>query len=247
MIARNCSAHDDRYVSLIIPVYNESETILAVVDEATRVLDGLSQPYEMLVINDGSTDETAEVLSQAQESRPALRVLTITPNSGQSAAFGVGFRECRGRIAVLMDGDGQNDPHDIPTLLDGLHDSDVCCGYRASRRDTWSKRLGSRMANTVRRWFLGDGIKDTGCSLKAIKAECLRDLPMALRGMHRFLPALLLMRGAKLAQVPVNHRPRSAGRSKYTNFGRLTETVWDLWAVRWMQKRYRRYRVTGGA
>lgn len=240
-----CKVSDSRtYLSLIIPVHNEAQAIISVLEEATRVLDGLSQPYEVIVINDGSTDETAEVLAHAQESMSALRVLTITPNSGQSAAFGVGFRECRGRIAVLMDGDGQNDPHDIPTLLDALHDSDVCCGYRLSRRDTWTKRLGSRMANSVRRWVLHDGIKDTGCSLKAIKAEFLHALPMALRGMHRFLPALLLMQGAKLAQAPVNHRPRSAGRSKYTNLGRLTETVWDLWAVRWMQRRYRCFRIT---
>ena len=106
--------------------------------------------------------------------------------------------------------------------------------------------MGSRLANAARRCLLHDGIKDTGCSLKAIKAEYLHDLPMALRGMHRFLPALLMMRGAKVAQVPVNHRPRSAGRSKYTNLGRLTETVWDLCAVRWMQQRYRRFCIAGG-
>ena len=228
-------------MSLIIPVYNEQECILSVVKEATRVLDGLSQPYEVIVINDGSTDQTAALLIKAQGNLPTLRVLTITPNSGQSAALGVGLCECRGRIAVLMDGDGQNDPRDIPALLGELNDCDACCGYRASRRDTWRKRLGSRVANAVRRSILHDGIIDTGCSLKAIKSEFLRDLPMALRGMHRFLPALLGMRGAEISQVPVNHRPRSAGRSKYTNFGRLTETVWDLWAVRWMQKRYRRF------
>jgi dolichol-phosphate mannosyltransferase len=231
------------YLSLIIPVHNEAEAVTSVLEEATCVLDGVSQPYEVIVINDGSTDDTAGVLAHARERMRDLRVLTINPNSGQSAAFGAGFRECRGRIAVLMDGDGQNDPHDIPALLDALHESDVCCGYRLSRRDSWSKRLGSRMANSVRSRVLHDGIKDTGCSLKAIKAEYLRDLPMALRGMHRFLPALLLMQGAKLAQVPVNHRPRSAGRSKYTNLGRLAETVWDLWAVRWMQKRYRRFGI----
>lgn len=234
------------YVSLIIPVYNEAESIGSVVEDAARVLNGLSQPYEILVINDGSTDRTGDVLAHMQESILALRILTVTPNSGQSAAFGAGFRQCRGRVTVLMDGDGQNDPCDIPVLLETLEDCDACCGYRATRRDTWSKRLGSRLANAVRQRILHDAIKDTGCSLKAIKTEFVRDLPMALRGMHRFLPALLLMRGAKLAQVPVNHRARSAGRSKYTNFGRLTETVWDLWAVRWMQKRYRRYRVTNG-
>ena len=142
-----------------------------------------------------------------------------------------------------MDGDGQNDPKDIPTLLDALNNHDAACGYRLSRHDTLSKRLGSRVANTIRQHILHDGIKDTGCSLKAIKTDFLRDLPMTLRGTHRFLPALLLMKGAKITQMPVNHRSRTSGQSKYTNWGRLKETLWDLWAVRWMQKRYRQFHI----
>jgi hypothetical protein len=114
----------------------------------------------------------------------------------------------------------------------------------SKRRDSWAKRAGSRLANNVRGYFLGDGISDSGCSLKAIKAEFVRDLPMTLKGMHRFIPALLLMRGARLAQIPVNHRPRRAGVSKYTNFGRLFVTIRDLRAVRWMQTRHRRFTVT---
>ena len=200
-------------LSLIIPAYNEAEAIIPVVEEASRILDQLKQPYEILVINDGSTDKTAENLAKAKERMPVLRVLTITPNSGQSAAFGVGFRQCKGRTAILMDGDGQNDPKDIPTLLDALNNHDAACGYRLSRHDTLSKRLGSRVANTIRQHILHDGIKDTGCSLKAIKTDFLRDLPMTLRGTHRFLPALLLMKGAKITQMPVNHRSRTSGQS----------------------------------
>lgn len=231
-------------VSLIIPVYNEAESIDTVITEANRVLNTISQPYEILVINDGSTDETASVLAQTQKRFPVLRILTLTVNAGQSAAFGAGFRACHGYVAILMDGDGQNDPHDIPAMLAALKTCDACCGIRAKRQDSWSKRVGSRMANAVRRSILHDGIKDTGCSLKAIKIEFLRTLPMELKGMHRFLPALLLMQDAKLAQLPVNHRPRAAGQSKYTNLKRLSETASDLWAVRWMQKRYRRYQTT---
>lgn len=231
-------------VSLIIPVYNEEQSIAAVLDEAIHVLDKLPYPYEVLIVDDGSTDATATVLRQACQRYPTLHVFTVVPNSGQSAAFGVGFRECRGRVAVLMDGDGQNDPHDIPILLDALKDCDACCGYRASRRDILNKRLGSRVANRVRQFILHDGIRDTGCSLKAVKVEFLRDLPMQFRGMHRFLPALWLMRGARIEQMPVNHRPRAGGHSKYTNLGRLKETIWDLWAVRWMQRRHRRFHVT---
>lgn len=232
---------DEPTVSLVIPVFNEADCIAAVLEEAIGVLERTAPAFEALVIDDGSTDKTGEALARLKMRFPALRVFTLSPNSGQSAAFGVGFHNCRGRIAVLMDGDGQNDPRDIPMLLDALKGCDACCGYRVSRRDTFSKRLGSRVANAARQLVLRDGIKDTGCSLKAIKTEFLGDLPMTLRGMHRFLPALLLMRGAKIIQIPVNHRPRAGGRSKYTNFGRLLETVWDLWAVRWMQKRYRRF------
>jgi dolichol-phosphate mannosyltransferase len=236
-------AADGVDVSLIIPVHNEAEAIAAVLAEAFDVLARLAGRHEVLVVDDGSTDDTAAVLARSRSRFPALRVLTLSPNSGQSAAFGAGFRACRGDVVVLMDGDGQNDPHDIPRLLAALRDCDACCGFRATRRDVWSKRLGSRLANALRRSVLHDGVSDTGCSLKVIRAGFVRDLPMTLRGMHRFLPALLLMRGAKIVQLPVNHRPRAAGRSKYTNLGRLAETVWDLWAVRWMQKRHRRFDV----
>ena len=235
-------------LSVILPVYNEALCIGAVLDEVLAVLRAeVKQPFEVIVVDDGSTDATPSVLAAAAADESCLRILTLVPNSGQSAAFGVGFRECRGEVAVLMDGDGQNDPHDIPQLLSALKTSDICCGYRARRRDTWSKRLGSRLANRVRQFVLRDGIRDTGCSLKAAKVAFVRDLPMQFRGMHRFLPALWLMRGARIVQLPVNHRPRAAGRSKYTNFGRLQETIADLRAVRWMQKRHRRFQVKAGA
>jgi glycosyltransferase involved in cell wall biosynthesis len=233
-------------VSLIIPAYNEEASIPLVVEQAARVLDQLSRSYEILVVNDGSTDRTLDVLMAIQERISSLRVISVDPRSGQSAAFGAGFKECRGQAVVLMDGDGQNDPADIPAMLDSLSECDACCGYRAARNDTWSKRVGSRIANSVRRAILRDGIQDTGCSLKAIKAEFLQTLPMELKGMHRFLPALLSMQGARLTQVPVNHRPRMGGQSKYTNLGRLGATVLDVLAVRWMQARYRRFSTTGG-
>jgi glycosyltransferase involved in cell wall biosynthesis len=230
---------------VILPAYNEAECIRGTIEELFGVLeqlDGLD--YEVLAVDDGSTDSTPTILAEVRRARPRLRVLTLTPNSGQSAAFGAGFRHARGRAVVLMDADGQNDPADIPRLLATLHDHEGCCGIRAKRRDSWAKRFGGRLANNVRSRFLRDGIIDTGCSLKAIRGELVRDLPMHFKGMHRFIPALLqLLHRARFAQIPVNHRPRAAGKSKYTNFGRLRVTIADLRAVRWMQKRHRSFEV----
>lgn len=229
-------------LSLIVPVYNEEDCVGKTLEEAHAALCRLGSSFEILAVDDGSTDRTPALLRELAGRLPGLRILRLVPNSGQSAALSVGFRHARGRVIAMMDADGQNDPADIPRLLDGLKTCDVCCGYRANRQDTVSKRLGSRLANRVRNWALGEDVVDTGCTLKAFRAEWLKDLPM-FRGMHRFLPALVRMKGATIAQIPVNHRARQGGRSKYTNWGRLKETVWDLWAVRWMQKRYRRFRV----
>jgi len=232
-------------VSVILPVFNEAECIRTTLDELVGVLEGLGRSYEILAVNDGSTDATPVLLAEYRRGQPRLRVITLTPNSGQSAAFGAGFRHARGAAVVLMDADGQNDPADIPRLLETLRDHDACCGIRAKRQDTWAKRFGSKLANGVRSRFLHDGIIDTGCSLKAIRTDLVRDLPMHLKGMHRFIPALLqLLHHARFAQIPVNHRARRAGFSKYTNFGRLRVTIADLRAVRWMQKRHRRFQET---
>jgi dolichol-phosphate mannosyltransferase len=230
-------------ISVVLPVFNEEACIEGVLRELHGVLSGLGGSFEILAVNDGSSDRTRDVLLGLVPALPGLRVLTLVPNSGQSAAMGAGFRRARGEVVVAMDADGQNDPADIPVLVAALVSCDVCCGYRLNRQDTWSKRLGSRLANAVRRAFLHDGIRDTGCSLKAFKAWVVRDLPMELKGLHRFLPALALMRGARIEQAPVRHRPRSAGMSKYTNMGRLARTVSDLAAVCWMRSRHKRFEV----
>ncbi len=230
-------------VSVVLPVYNEEECIEGVLREVHGVLSGMGSTFEILAVNDGSSDRTRAVLLGLVPALKGLRVLTLIPNSGQSAAMGAGFRHACGDAVVAMDADGQNDPADIPALVAALGSCDVCCGYRMNRQDTWSKRIGSRFANAVRRAFLHDGIRDTGCSLKAFKAWVVRDLPMELKGMHRFLPALALMRGARIEQRPVRHRARAAGVSKYTNMGRLARTVSDLAAVSWMRSRYKRFEV----
>jgi glycosyltransferase involved in cell wall biosynthesis len=230
-------------LSVLLPAYNEEACIEAVVREAAGVLRGLGRRFEILVVDDGSTDATPARLKALRADLPELRVLRLAKNSGQSAALGAAFRAARGGIFVTLDSDGQNDPADIPALVAKLESCDVCCGFRAKRQDTWSKRYGSRLANAVRNRALRETIRDTGCTLKAFHAEWARSLPMQFRGMHRFLPALMALAGARIEEIPVNHRPRAAGQSKYTNWGRLKETLWDLWAVRWMQKRYRSVRT----
>ena len=226
-------------LSVLIPAYNEEACIESVVREAICVLHGLGKSFEVLVVDDGSFDGMPARLKILCAEHPELRVLRLEMNSGQSAALGAAFRAARGEVFVTLDADGQNDPADIPALVERLASCDLCCGYRARRQDVWSKRIGSRLANAVRNRVLRETIRDTGCTLKAFRAEWARELPMQFRGMHRFIPALLAMAGARISEIPVHHRPRAAGESKYTNWGRLKETLWDLWAVRWMQIRYR--------
>ena len=186
-------------LSLLLPVYNEEDCIEAVVREAADALRRLGRPFEIIAVDDGSTDGTAARLQALRADLPELRLLRLAANSGQSAALGAGFRAARGGIFVTLDADGQNDPADIPALVARLDSCDLCCGYRASRQDTWSKRLGSRLANAVRNRALRERIRDTGCTLKAFRSEWADALPMQFRGMHRFLPALMAMAGARIA------------------------------------------------
>ncbi len=230
-------------LSVLLPAYNEEACLAAIVRETVCVLHGMDKSFEILVVDDGSTDWTPRRLNDLSAEVAELRFLRLATNSGQSAALCAAFRAARGRILVTLDADGQNDPSDIPALVAKLDTCDLCCGYRAKRQDSWSKRFGSRLANAVRNRILRENIRDTGCTLKAFRAEWARELPMQFRGMHRFIPALLAMAGARIEEIPVHHRPRAAGQSKYTNWGRLKETLWDLCAVRWMQKRYRSIRT----
>jgi len=225
--------------SILLPAYNEEACIDTIVKETAGVLRQMNRPFEILVADDGSTDATPDHLRILQGEIPELRVLRLAVNSGQSAALGAAFQAARGELFITLDADGQNDPADIPALAARLDSCDVCCGYREKRQDSWSKRIGSRLANAIRNRALHERIRDTGCTLKAFHAEWARSLPMQFRGMHRFLPALMALSGARIEELPVNHRPRAAGHSKYTNWGRLKETIADLRAVRWMQKRHR--------
>ncbi|RMG46151.1 MAG: glycosyltransferase [Acidobacteria bacterium] len=226
-------------VSIVLPAYDERESLPALLDELASELAGAPFSYEVIVVDDGSRDGTAEIADEAAARDPRVRALHLARNSGQSAAFAVGFRHARGEIVVTLDADGQNPPAEIPRLVAAVRGgADVAAGYRATRRDSWWRRLQSRIANRIRNLLTHETIRDTGCSLKAFRAEFARDLP-AFDGMHRFLPTLCRILGATtVVEVPVAHRPRRAGRSKYGMANRALRGLFDLLAVRWMQRRW---------
>lgn len=215
-------------LSIIIPFYNEEDNVAAVLREIRA-----AQPEaEIIAVNDGSTDSTRQRILEF----PDVRLVDFPRNRGQSAAFYAGLHSARGRFLAMMDGDGQNDPADLTRLLAAMDKADFVCGYRARRQDTLSKRIASRIANTIRRAVLSDGVRDTGCSLKIIRREHLKWL-IPFNALHRFIPALLTHAGLTVVEVPVNHRPRTHGISKYTVAGRAWRGLRDLLGVRWLLSR----------
>lgn len=222
-------------LSVVVPMYNEEENVWPFLKRLASVLAEWPGSLEILVVDDGSTDSTLELLRQAQGSDPRIRIAHFRKNQGQTAAIAAGFRLARGTAVVTIDGDLQNDPADIPRLVDLLNEWDAACGVRVRRQDGWVKRASSRIGNGFRNWATGDNIIDTGCTLKAYRRQCLEHLELH-HGMHRFLPTLLKMRGYRVIQVPVSHRPRLRGKTKYGTWGRLVKGLADVWAVRWMKK-----------
>lgn len=217
-------------VSIIVPFFNEEETIAEVLSEILKTNPGA----EVIAVNDGSSDGTAAVLNGI----PGVRALHFAKNRGQSAAMFAGLKAATRPICALMDGDGQNDPADIPKLVEALQlgGNDVICGYRANRVDTASRRYASKFANSIRRKFLHDGVRDTGCSVKVFRQQAVDHL-VPFNGMHRYLPAIFLQAGLKIGEIPVNHRGRMAGQSKYTNWERALRGIYDLIGVQWLLRR----------
>lgn len=217
-------------VSIVVPFYNEEDCVEFVLREIRE-----AQPNaEVIAVDDGSTDRTWERMCSVDSITP----LQLTQNRGQSGALYAGLMAASGDILVMLDGDGQNDPADIDALLSAMRSGtcDAAFGRRVQRKDTWSRRAASRIANQVRRWFIRDGIRDTGCSLKAIHRDHI-DLLVPFNGMHRFLPAIFTRAGFRIAEIDVNHRERKAGTSKYTNFDRALRGIYDLVGVCWLLKR----------
>ena len=218
-------------VSVVVPLFNEEENVPILQAELERALAGID--YEIIFVDDGSTDQTVARVAQNER----VRVLQFAKNAGQSAAMYEGLHAADGATAVLIDGDLQNDPADIPKLLREIErGADLVCGYRAVRKDTTVKRLTSRIANFVRSRFTKDGVRDTGCTLKAMRRECVHAL-VPFKGMHRFIPALVKGAGYSLVEVPVNHRPRQFGVSKYGLGNRAVRATVDMFGVRWLLSR----------
>lgn len=230
-------------VSLVIPLYNERENLEPLMDEIQTALAG--RRYEIVAVNDGSTDGSLEELKTLKSRRPELHIVSFAANAGQTAGFAAGFLAARGDVIVTLDADGQNDPADIPVLLDALArtGATAVAGYRPHRQDSVWKRIQSRIANSVRNRLNRETIRDTGCSLKAFRADAVRGL-LLFTGMHRFLPTLVRMNGGTVVEVPVGHRPRRSGRTKYGMWNRVFRSFVDALAVRWMQRRLLRYHVT---
>ncbi len=227
-------------LSVVVPVFNEAENVLPLLDEIQRALSG-RVAFEVVYVDDGSTDGTVARLAEAVASG-RLRLVRHLRRSGQSAAVRTGVKAARGEWVATLDGDGQNDPADIPALFErasggeGAERPVLVGGLRLSRRDTLSKRFASRFANAVRQSFLQDGCTDSGCGLKLFRRDAFLDLPF-FGAMHRFLPALFKAHGHPVAYVPVNHRPRERGTSKYTNWQRGLVGVVDLLGVYWLKRR----------
>jgi dolichol-phosphate mannosyltransferase len=231
-------------ISVVIPVCNEEDNVIPLAREIEAALRG-SHPFEILFVDDGSTDGTAEAVRNARRAIPEVRLLRHSRRSGQSAAVASGVRRARGEWVATLDGDGQNDPADFPAMLDALaaargSDPEVrlVMGNRVTRRDTWLRRLSSRVANGVRGWLLDDGTPDTGCGIKLMHRDTFLELPF-FDHMHRFLPALYQRQGAKVISVPVNHRPRTRGTSKYGLNNRLWVGIVDLYGVMWLKSRFK--------
>jgi glycosyltransferase involved in cell wall biosynthesis len=233
-------------MTVVIPIKDEHDNLRPLTERLLKVLDSAPQSrasrFEILYIDDGSTDGSSALLEVLAAESPAIRVLHFDRNYGQTSAFDAGFRHATGALVATLDGDLQLDPEDILTLLPLSARYDLVCGWRKDRHDSSIRKLSSRLAFVIRSTVTGDWIHDTGCSLKIFRRAVVERMQL-FEGMHRFFPALALMHGFTVAEAPVRHFPRLHGRSKYGIGNRLFRSLYDLIAVRWMQGRCLRYRI----
>ena len=231
-------------LSVVIPVYNEEENLPPLWAELREVLQTLGLSFEVVFVDDGSRDRSAELIRSFREQDARVRLVRLKANAGETAATDAGFKAARGRWVVTMDADLQNDPHDIPAMLGHLEQWDAVTGWRVKRGegDSVVRRASSRIANRVRNALSEETIQDSGCTFRAFRRDCLRGLVL-YRGFHRFIPTLLKMRGYRVLEVPVQNRPRRFGHSKYGVMNRVFVATADLLVIRWMKNRFLRYQV----
>jgi len=239
---------DSPKLSVVVPFFNEEACVSKVAEELVEVLSAIKDwNWEIILVNDGSTDATPTEMNALALHDNRIRAIHLHPNSGQSAALEAGFSVARGDIVAVLDGDGQNDPQDIPSLIDTLLTGkfDMVCGIRKKREDSIIRKLSSRIANRIRSAVLGDSISDVGCSIRVFRRCCLLRIPF-FRNAHRFFPALMLRAGYRVTEIPVNHRPRFSGTSKYGRGiqSRLWVGIVDLCGVFWLMKRRLIYQIT---
>jgi glycosyltransferase involved in cell wall biosynthesis len=228
--------------SVVIPIFNEAENLPELASKLSDIMTSLGQTWELLFVDDGSTDDGYAVAQGLQKQYPQIRLLKFDRNYGQTAATAAGIQAAAGNSIITLDADLQNDPADIPKLVRLLPGHDAVVGWRHKRQDTFVKRVSSKIANWIRNTVTQDSIRDTGCSLKVFRAEVLKKIPL-FEGMHRFLPTLVRMHGGTVIEEMVNHFPRTKGVSKYSISNRLWRSGLDLFAVRWMKWRFLSYRV----
>jgi dolichol-phosphate mannosyltransferase len=230
-------APDAPLLSVVVPVYNEAENVRPLAEEIVGSLKSAHVSFEVVFVNDSSADATAERLAQ-MEAEGLIRFISHTVNAGQSAAIATGFQLSRGTWIATLDGDGQNDPADLPAMLSRAIVEKVDCvtGVRKKRRDVWLKRVSSKIANGFRNWITGDRVTDSGCGIRVVRRGALREIPV-FNGTHRFLPTLLRAQGFTVAEHTVNHRERVRGVSKYGMHNRLWRGLRDCFGIRWYLKR----------
>jgi len=230
------------YLSLVIPAYNEQENIPTLLTRVGAALSQIGRPFEVILIDDGSTDDTPKLLAEGMKQYPWLRVVRMRKNAGQSAAFEAGFEAARGELIATIDADLQNDPEEIPRLIPLLDEQkvDMITGWRKERQDTSFRRWQSRQANRIRNWITQETVNDSASSLKIYRAHAIRGIKL-FRGAHRYFPTLVKMRGYTVYETPVKHSHRFAGTAKYGFGNRAFVGIADLFGVRWMKKRYLKY------
>ena len=229
-------------ISVVVPVYNEEENLPVLILQIAEVLRPLGKTFEMIFVDDGSKDQSRRILKEMASQYPQIRIIGFKKNCGETAAGAAGIKEAQGGIVITIDADLQNDPEDIPRMLDHLNEYDMVTGWRQKREDSWVKRITSRIANRIRNSLSGEEIHDSGCTFRAYKRQCLQAIKL-YKGMHRFIPTLVKMEGFRVIEIPIAHHPRKFGVSKYTTWNRMWRAFIDLLAVKWMKSRHIYYEI----